>query len=115
MDPNETQGAPAPAPPPAAPRGLPKARRETKTLELSNGAVFAYREPCGRDMERAAIAADGAGDFATAVALLAQVATVDGVTIPYEEYMEITAPELNRLIGAVLGNDPASDPETSYA
>ncbi|HEY0035410.1 MAG TPA: hypothetical protein VGB66_01920, partial [Longimicrobium sp.] len=110
---NETRGTPAPAAPPAAPRGLPKARRETKTLELSNGAVFAYREPCGRDMERAAMAAQGGGDFAAAVALIAQVGTVDDVSLPYEEYMELTASELNRLIGAVLGNDPASDPATS--
>lgn len=107
--------AAAPAPQPAARRGLPRASAELKTTTLSNGAVVEYREPTGADMERAHMAAeDGAGgEFALTLAVIAQVCTVDGEHCSYPDWRDARLADINQVMGAVMGNSPSSGLATS--
>lgn len=89
-----------------APRGLPKVGKATKQVKLSNGAVAEVREARGADLEKAAVVAQagGGGEIAIALALVAQVTTIGGEGIAYEDLREAPLGDVSFLLGAVSGN-----------
>lgn len=92
---------------------LPRAGAETTSITLSNGAVMLARPVKGIDLERAAMSAQGRGDFAVQMAVVAQVCTIDGEAIIYEDLYEMPGEDVGLLINHVLGKEPGPAPETS--
>lgn len=85
-----------------------KSKRDAvpRTLTLSTGAVAVLREPTGYDLERAATAAGpGANNVALMMALIAQVAIIDGRPIAFEDVRALKMTDVTLLLGAVTGED----------
>ncbi|HEX7049463.1 MAG TPA: hypothetical protein VF188_04570 [Longimicrobiales bacterium] len=81
------------------------------TLTLPSGATAVIRDAKGRDLEKASIVSQsGGGAISTAMGLIAQVTTINGRRITYEDVQEMPARDVTVLVSAVLGNDssPAS-------
>lgn len=80
------------------------------TLTLSTGAVAVLRRPKGRDLVRASVVAQagGGGEIAVAIGLVAQVATIDGRGVTYEDLEEMDALDVGQLIAAVTSGNGRS-------
>jgi hypothetical protein len=77
---------------------------EQRTLTLPSGRTAAVRPVKGRDLIRAQRAAGpGADVTAVMMALVAELATVDGAQIVYEDVLEMDLADVLALQGEALG------------
>ena len=78
------------------------------TVTLGDGRIVAMRPAKGRDFEKGSAATGGSTNQVTIMlGLVAQVATVDGKPLTYEELQDMDFVDVTALIGEVAGNVPS--------
>ncbi|MGA6973698.1 MAG: phage tail assembly protein [Candidatus Binatus sp.] len=79
-----------------------KDEAETRTIELPSGSRAEVRKGHGRDLMRAQRAAAGGDASAVVFALIAELASVDGRKIVYEEVLEMDLADVMALQAEVI-------------
>jgi len=72
-----------------------------------SGKVAVVRRPTGRDMvEAERVAGEGAGRLAVALALASRVTSIDGRTMPYEDFLGFDADDLDAIREIKFDGEP---------
>ena len=94
--------------PPTIPGGTLSAKEILLPVSKKTALI---RRPMGRDMIQAEVLAGAAaGDRTYTLAILSRVTLLDGKALPWEDFLELDAEDIQELMGVDLGN--ASAPRT---
>lgn len=99
------------APVAAAPSPTPAAGAGARTITLPCGAVATIRKGIGKDLMRAMQVAGSSSD-GIPFALVAELCTIDGAPVIYEELLERDLEDVAALVGAVTGGFRMAVPAT---
>jgi hypothetical protein len=75
-------------------------------VTLSDGRVANVRDARGRDLEKgAAVASSATNPMSLMMGVAAQVTTIDGRAVVYEDILDLPMTDVLKLIGALMGNE----------